>query len=290
MQNSVNVGFLGLGNMGNPMAKNLEKASIPLFVYNRNIDKTKDFEQDSTICTSIEELVNNTEIIFTMLSNDDAVSEVYDQILTLDIKGKLFVDMSTISKEGTQKIAKKIKSKEGSFIDAPVAGSTVPAKEATLIFMVGSEEQDFQKIQPYLSLMGKEVKHLGTNGMGIAAKLCINYYLSILFQGMAETIVFAETMGVERQMMMDIINQSAAGSGASKVKTNAIVNNEFPPAFALDLMLKDINLAVTAGANLPLTNTLQNSYQKAHDMGLGDKDVIAILEFAKQFSDEASMN
>ncbi|WP_313375424.1 NAD(P)-dependent oxidoreductase [Chishuiella sp.] len=279
--NTNKIGFIGLGNMGHPMAKNLEKAGFSLAVYNRTIEKAKDFEKQSTIYNSIEKLVENSDIIFTMLTNDKAVKDVYEQIVSLDIKGKLFVDMSTISQEATKENAKLIKSKEASLIDAPVAGSTKPAADGTLIIMVGGDKNDVEKAVPYLNKMGKLVKHLGENGKGIAAKLSINYFLSMIYQGLAETVLFSDKLGIDKGDMLEIINESASGSGATKVKTPLLLENDFTPAFGLDLMLKDVLLAKDAGANYPLGKTIFESYQAAHDNGFGNDDVIGIINYLK---------
>ncbi|WP_312362187.1 NAD(P)-dependent oxidoreductase [Sphingobacterium sp.] len=275
------LGFIGLGNMGYPMAKNLEKAGFPLSVYNRNKAKAASFEEQSIISEDIGELVDHSDIIFSMLTNDEAVSEVYEKILQREIKGKLFVDMSTISRERSISIASKLKEKGGAFIDAPVAGSTKPAAEGTLIFMVGGKSEDVHRARPYLEQMGKSIKHLGANGQGIAAKLAINYFLSTIYQGLAETILFSDKLGVSRGQMLEIINDSASGSGATKVKTPLLVEENYSPAFALDLMLKDIRLAQQAGADYPLLQTLLETYGKAHDQGLGQLDVIGIIESIK---------
>ena len=202
------LGFIGLGNMGHPMAKNLEKAGFPLSVYNRNRAKAAAFEEQSMIREGIAELVEHADIVFSMLSNDEAVSEVYEKILQGDIKGKLFVDMSTISRELTLSIASKLKEKGAAFIDAPVAGSTKPAAEGTLIIMVGGEQEDLHRARPYLEQMGKSIKHVGENGQGIADKLAINYFLSTIYQGLAETILFSDKLGIQRSDMLEIINLS----------------------------------------------------------------------------------
>lgn len=275
------IGFIGLGNMGHPMAKNIEKAGFPLSVYNRSSEKTKGFQEKSTIYTEIKDLVQNSDIIFTMLTNDSAVKAVYKEILPLDIQEKLFVDMSTISSETSTEIAAALKIKEASFIDAPVAGSTLPAKEGTLIIMAGGEENDIQRAMPYLLKMGKSVKHLGENGKGIAGKLSINYFLSTIYQGLAETVLLSEKLGIERSDMLEIINESASGSGATKVKTPLLIEDQYAPAFALDLMLKDILLAKNAGANYPLSEALIQTYQNAHDKGFGEDDVIGIINYLK---------
>lgn len=273
------IGFIGLGNMGKPMAKNLEQAGVPLYVYNRTPEKMNDFSEKSIPCNDIYSLVKECDIIFTMLTNDDAVHAVYETILSMDIAGKLFVDMSTISQEASKAISETTKLKGASFIDAPVAGSTQPAKDGTLIFMVGGDEVDEKKVLPYLEIMGKEVKYMGANGQGVNAKLCINYYLSILYQGMAETVLFAEKMGISRENMMSIINESASGSGASKVKTSMIIKDEYPAAFSIDLMLKDVKLAVEAGAKYPLTDSVLKTYQGAKDAGFATYDVMSVIPF-----------
>ncbi|MDR3008496.1 MAG: NAD(P)-dependent oxidoreductase [Sphingobacterium sp.] len=275
------LGFIGLGNMGYPMAKNLEKARFPLSVYNRNKAKAAGFEEQSIIREDIGELVDHSDIIFSMLTNDEAVSEVYEKILQREIKGKLFVDMSTISRERCISIATKLKEKGAAFIDAPVAGSTKPATEGTLIIMVGGDPEDLHRARVYLEQMGKSIKHLGENGQGIAAKLAINYFLSTIYQGLAETILFSDKLGIQRSDMLEIINDSASGSGATKVKTPLLVEENYSPAFALDLMLKDIRLAQQAGADYPLLKTLLETYGKAHDQGLGQLDVIGIIESIK---------
>ncbi|KMQ61585.1 2-hydroxy-3-oxopropionate reductase [Chryseobacterium angstadtii] len=276
------IGFIGLGNMGHPMAKNLEKAGFPLSVYNRSTEKTEDFKEKSTVYTKIPDLIRNNSIIFTMLTDDHAIKAIYSEVLKSDITGKLFVDMSTISPEASAEIATAVKIKEASFIDAPVAGSTVPAAEGSLIIMAGGEEKDLQRAMPYFEKLGKAVKHLGANGKGIAGKLSINYFLSAIYQGLAETVLFADKLGVERTAMLEIINESASGNGATKVKTPMLINNSYDPAFALDLMLKDILLAQNAGADFPLSKVLSETYQSAHDEGFGKDDVIGIINYLKK--------
>jgi 3-hydroxyisobutyrate dehydrogenase len=277
--NSEKIGFIGLGNMGHPMAKNLEKAGFPLFVYNRSAEKAEDFKAQSKVAIDVKELVKNSDIIFTMLTNDQAANEVYKQILELNISEKLFIDMSTISPETSGKIADAVKIKEASFLDAPVAGSTKPAAEGTLIIMVGGDEKDLERAKPYLEKLGKQIKHLGKNGKGLAAKLSVNYFISALYQGLAETILFSDHLGIERKDMLDIINESASGSGATKVKTPLLIEDSYQPAFSLDLMLKDILLAKDAGADFPLSKTLIETYQSAQNKGFGKDDVIGIIQY-----------
>lgn len=276
------IGFIGLGNMGYPMAKNLEQAGIPLMVYNRTASKSAGFTEKSRVAPDVKSLVAGSDVIFTMLTNDEAVGAVYRQILEEEVKGKLFVDMSTISQEGSRKLAIAIREKGADFVDAPVAGSTVPAAEGTLIIIAGGEPAAVQRAMPYFEIMGKMTKHVGANGQGIAAKLAINYFLSTLYQGLAETVLFSERLGIDRSDMLQIINESASGSGATKVKTPLLIQDDYKPAFALDLMLKDILLAKEAGADFPLSKVLIDTYQAAHDAGLGEQDVIGVINYLKE--------
>lgn len=152
------IGWIGLGTMGAPMAKNLEKAGFPLTVYNRSVAKTEAFQNCSTaINNSVKELAENSDIIFTMVSDDNAVKAVYDEILSLEnIAGKIFVDMSTISQKLSETTAEQLKIKGASFLDAPVAGSTKPATDGTLIIMVGGEEDALKAVLPYFEKLGKK--------------------------------------------------------------------------------------------------------------------------------------
>nr|WP_262487548.1 NAD(P)-dependent oxidoreductase [Chryseobacterium arachidis] len=277
--NEEKIGFIGLGNMGHPMAKNLEKAGFQLSVFNRTAEKAEDFKERSIVRNTVSDVVKNSDVIFTMLTNDAAVKAVYEEVLTQNISGKLFIDMSTISPEATNDISSAVKIKEAGFLDAPVAGSTKPAAEGTLIIMAGGDEKDLQRAEPYLQKLGKQIKHLGENGKGIAAKLSVNYFLSTIYQGLAETILLSDKLGISRKDMLEIINESASGSGATKVKTPLLTDENYDPAFALDLMLKDILLAKDAGANFPLSKTLIETYQSAHDDGFGKDDVIGIIQY-----------
>ncbi|MFC7345120.1 NAD(P)-dependent oxidoreductase [Chryseobacterium zhengzhouense] len=277
--NEEKIGFIGLGNMGHPMAKNLEKAGFQLSVFNRTAEKAEDFKERSIVRNTVSDVVKNSDVIFTMLTNDAAVKAVYEEVLTQNISGKLFIDMSTISPEATNDISSAVKIKEAGFLDAPVAGSTKPAAEGTLIIMAGGDEKDLQRAEPYLQKLGKQIKHLGENGKGIAAKLSVNYFLSTIYQGLAETILLSDKLGISRKDMLEIINESASGSGATKVKTPLLTDENYDPAFALDLMLKDILLAKDAGANFPLSKTLIETYQSAHNDGFGKDDVIGIIQY-----------
>jgi len=278
------IGWIGLGAMGTPMAKNLEKAGFVLSVYNRSQEKTFPFSDTATqVCKSVAELVSVSDIIFTMVSNDTAGEAVYNEILESDsLKGKLFIDMSTISEKLSQDIALRIKDKEASFLDAPVAGSTVPATQGTLVILTGGEKTDVERARPYFEKLGKSIKYFGANGKGIAAKLSINYLVALTYLGLSEAVLYAKSNGIMPEDILDAINDSATGSGATKLKSPMIIAEDYSPQFALELMLKDLKLAQESGMDMPLTATLVDTYSNAKKNGLGELDVISVIEFIKQ--------
>ena len=272
------------------MAQNLAKAGFQVSVYNRSPDKAEPLRQQGVpVSPDVTTLVKDSDIIFTMVANDAAVQEVYDAVLGIDnIAGKLFIDMSTISKELTVNTAKALAEKGASLIDAPVAGSVKPAQEATLIILCGGAAADVETARPYLEKMGKLIKYLGPNGSGIAAKLAINYYLSALYLGLAETVLFAEKSGIKREDILELINESATGSGATKVKTPPLLSGDFKPAFTVAQMLKDVKLAQKEGADFPLANTLQHTYDAAVSKGFGEIDVIGIIQYLQQTKEKSN--
>lgn len=283
--NKLKVGWIGLGNMGNPMAKNLIKAGFEVVVYNRTKSKeTELIEAGATSADSPEHLLEICDVVFTMLSNDDAVKEVFEGksgLLAKEQPGKLLIDMSTVAPDTSRYLSEICRKHQLDFLEAPVSGSVKPAQDGTLIILVGGSAVSYQKAKPFFDVLGKLSIHLGDNGVGSSAKLAINYLLGLNLQGLAETVLFAEKNGVSREDMLTIVNEGACGNGITKLKTSSILNNSFPAAFALKHLVKDLRLAKEAGLDAPLIHPLFESFNHAQDMGLGDEDVMAILKSLK---------
>ncbi|MFA4869409.1 MAG: NAD(P)-dependent oxidoreductase [Pedobacter sp.] len=283
---TLKIGWAGLGNMGTPMALNILKAGYELTVYNRNKNK----EQELTAAgagavNSLQELASHCDIIFTMLSDDTAVKSVYnenDGLLSGTKAGMLLIDMSTVAPETSRYLAAQCKTKQVAFIDAPVSGSVQPAKEGKLIILAGAELQDFEKAKPILDVLGKLALHLGPVGAGSSAKVAINYLLGINIQAMAETVLFAEQNGISKEDMLTIINEGACGNGIIKLKTPAVLADNYPPAFALKYIVKDLKLAKEAGLKSPLSEPLLNTFEAAAADGLGEEDLMAVIKYLKQ--------
>ncbi|MEZ7515094.1 NAD(P)-dependent oxidoreductase [Flavobacterium frigidarium] len=279
--NTLKIGWIGLGNMGNPMVKNLLHANFEVTVYNRTKDKESDLiAAGAKSASSPAALLASSDIVITMLSNDEAVLAVFNDnngLATADTAGKTIINMSTVSPETSRKLASICASKKLNFIDAPVSGSVKPAQDGTLVILVGATETDFNYAKPVFDVLGKTAINVGLPGVGSSAKLAINYLLGLNLQGLAETVLFAEKNGVSKEDMLNIINQGACANGITAIKAPAILNDSYPAAFALKHLVKDLRLAKEAGLNAPLIQPLYDSFKKAQEEGLGDQDVMAII-------------
>jgi len=285
MSDKLNIGWIGLGNIGTPMVKNLINAGFNVTVYNRNADKSAAFSENVKVgvASTPAELVATSDFIISMISDDAAVKEVFlgvNGILSVAGNKELIaIDMSTVSPETTQELA-AICAKQGIFyLDAPVSGSIKPAEEGQLVIMVGGEEDAYKKAKPIFDILGKSSTYLGHSGKGNVAKLAINLLLGIVTQGLSEAVVFAEKNNVPAADLLPLINAGALGNGVIKMKTENIINNNYKPAFALKLLVKDIKLAKDNGMDTPIGAALYDTIKDASDNGLADEDMISVLKY-----------
>lgn len=284
--NNTKLGWAGLGNMGTPIVKNLLKAGYPVSVYNRTQEKAREvIEAGATLANSPTELSSVSDIVLVMVSDDNAVKEIFNGengLLHGDVSGKLFINVSTVAPATSKFINESCKAKGAAFVDAPVSGSVKPAQDGTLIFLLGGELQNIERAQPLFDVMGKLTVNNGAVGAGSAAKLAINYFLAVTLQGLAETVLFAKANGISTENMLTIVNEGAVGSGITKLKTAPILKNEFPAAFALKHITKDLRLATEQGIDSPLAGPTYQTYKAAMDSGLGEEDLMAIIKYLEQ--------
>lgn len=275
------IGWIGLGNMGIPMASNLLATGYDVRVWNRTPGKAAPLVAlGAKETATLSELVAQSDVLFTMVSDDDAVKAIYtgsDGLLRLPVQGKLAVDMSTISPDTSRFLAEQAKQAGLRFLDAPVSGSVGPAKEGKLVIMVGGEKADYEVVKPMLDKLGKAAFYLGPNGAGTSAKLAINLLLGITVQGVSETLLFARSLGIGTEQMLDIISESAVGTPLIRGKAASILADDYPAAFALKHMAKDLRLAHEAGVSTPLAESVNATYRHALESGLGELDLMAIL-------------
>lgn len=279
--NKQNIGWIGLGKMGIPMAQNLINEGYHLNIFNKTKGKAASWQEKGV--EEIETpalLLTQSDIVILMVSDDAAIAEIFtgkNGLLSAATTGKIIVNMSTVSPEISKKMALLCEEKGNSYVDAPVSGSVKQATEGTLVIMAGGNLQSYEKLRPIFSVLGKFDLKVGESGAGNAAKLAINTMLALHAQGLAETILFAKQQGISTNDLMDLINQSAMGNAFIKIKGDAILNENYQAAFALKHIAKDLRLAKNQGLNSPLANVLNQSFQAA-EKDLAEEDIIAIIK------------
>ncbi|WP_316832671.1 NAD(P)-dependent oxidoreductase [Pedobacter aquatilis] len=278
------IGWIGLGNMGIPMASELIKAGYQLTVYNRSKNKESALEAlGAAICASPKALLNNTDIVFIMVSDDSAISQIFNAengLLSAETSGKIIINMSTVSPGISIQMAELCKSKGNFYLDAPVSGSVKQAETGTLVIMAGGDENAFATAKPVLDKLGKLTMHIGDTGAGNNAKLAINSLLALYAQGLSETVLFANQKGVKTEDLLNLINNAAIGNIFTKIKGDAILQDNFKAAFALKHIVKDLKLAKAEGLSSPLANTAFETYQNA-EASYAEEDIIAIIKAIK---------
>lgn len=287
------IGFIGLGHMGNPMVKNLLKAGHSLKIYDLNSKAVAALvEEGAEAASSLMELVQQVEVVFTMLQTSEQVLQT-----CLDPKGLfshaqpnlLYIDSSSIDISATTQLHQAAAEKNIAMLDSPVSGGVAGATAATLTIMVGGETEAFLRAQPLLQSLGKKVIHAGPAGLGQAAKICNNLILGISMVAVCEGFNLAEKLGLNAKTFYDI---SSTASGqcwsmtsycpAPGILENAPSSHHYQPGFMAQMMLKDLRLALQAAkdseARLPLGEETALLYELMVNQGQGELDFSAIMK------------
>jgi len=288
-----NIAFIGLGNMGGPMAANLVKAGHSVTGFDLSPASCDQARSDGvSIAGSTTDAVRDAEIVVTMLPAGKHVLSVWTDILPSVKDGALLIDCSTIDVESARKAHGLAQERRLQSLDAPVSGGVGGAKGATLTFMAGGAKQAFDRAEPVLSKMGKKVVHCGEPGAGQAAKICNNMILGISMIGVAEAFVLAEKLGLSHQALFDVASTSSGQCWSlttycpvpGPVPTSP-ANNEYKPGFAAALMLKDLKLAqeaaLASGASTPLGAEAAQLYALFANAGHDGDDFSGIINFIR---------
>ena len=272
------IGFIGLGIMGAPMATHLLSAGHTLFAYTRS-KIPEAISAKATTCSSASEVAEKADIIFIMVPDTPDVEKVlFGQAGVADGLGqsgadakKVVIDLSSISPIATKTFAKKINALGCDYLDAPVSGGEVGAKNATLSFMVGGLENVFERIKPLFELMGKNITLVGGNGDGQTAKVANQIIVALNIEAVAEALVFAAKAGADPARVRQALMGGFASSKILEVHGERMIKRTFSPGFRIELHQKDLNLALstarTLGVSLPNTATAQELFNScaAHD-------------------------
>ena len=274
MSNQLKLGFIGLGIMGGPMAGHLVNAGHQVFINTRSKLPEALASTAAIQCASPQEVASKADIIFTMVPDTPDVEKVLfgDKGLASGLsKGKIVVDMSSISPIATKEFAKKIIALGCDYLDAPVSGGELGAKNATLSIMVGGDEKIFEKVKPVFELMGKNINLVGANGDGQTAKVANQIIVALNIEAVAEALLFAAKAGADPAKVRQALMGGFASSKILEVHGERMVKRTFDPGFRIELHQKDLNLALASaralGVSLPNTATAQELFNSCSAHG-----------------------
>src|ERR687889_382962 len=286
------VGFIGLGIMGMPMARNLMEAGYELTVHNRSPEKAEELgKEGATVAATPKDVAENSEVIITMLPDSPQVREVVtgdDGVLEGISEGALLIDMSTISPVVTEELAEALQEKGASMLDAPVSGGDVGAIEGTLSIMVGGEEADFQRAKPLFEAMGKTITHVGPTGAGQVTKAANQVVVALTIEAVSEALVLGSAGGVSSQKILEVLGGGLASNKVMEVKREKFLSHSFEPGFRSELHHKDLGIALAAGREygvvLPATAIVDQLLLSMRRKGWGGEDHSALLRIIEDLS------
>lgn len=276
------VGFIGLGAMGEWMAKNLAKADFLHSIYNRTTAKSLVFAQkfNVQIALSLEELAKEVEVICICVSRDEDLLEVIHAITKTIRPNSVVVDMSTVSSHTAKQAAAILAACDVDFLDAPVSGGVEGAKNGTLAMMIGGNENVLEKVHPILEAMATRIVYIGETGMGQATKAVNQIMAAGINQAVTEALAFAQAQHLPIKKVIDVISQGAAGNWFLERRGLSMTNGNYPAGFKVVLHHKDLEIcekmAENTAVSLPLATQTRFDYARLIADGFGDCDISAL--------------
>jgi len=292
------IGFIGLGIMGSRMAANLQKHGYDLVMFNRTRAKAQPLiDKGATFAESPAKAAEQVDILFTMLAHPDAVEQAAlgrDGFLSHLKPNALWIDCSSVNPSFSKKMAAEAARREVHFVDAPVTGSAPVAAEAKLVFWVGADGADLEKIRPLLLCMGNKIVHAGGHGTGTSMKMVINLLLGNAMAAFAEAMALGEGLGLSQKMLFDSLLGTPAVAPFLASKREKIESGNYEAEFPLRWMQKDMHLASVSayesGVAMPLTNAAKELYRLAMREGHASQDFSAIYDYLTNNYDFATID
>ena len=287
------LGFLGLGIMGYPMARNLMRAGHQVALWSNTASKAQELaaNENGVFCETPKQVGEFAECIFLCVGDTGMSEQVIlgaDGIAEGAKPGTVVADASTVSPTASQKIGEALAAKGLHFLDAPCTGSKPGAEGGNLTFMIGGDQGIFEKVRSYFEPMGKRLYYCGGPGMGLHAKLTQNLILANLLMAFNEGMVLAAKAGVEPNLMLEILDNSAAKSGLISFKAPYVFRRDFQTNFSTRWMHKDVGLALDSaqemGVPLPLTGLTRQMFQAAIASGYADDDMCATIQLLEAWA------
>ena len=283
------IGIAGTGKMGAAIAVRLVGLGHEITVWNRTPGKTRDLAASGAkIAASPAALASVAEIVMTILTDAEAIHAVYggpQGLLSGNVTGKLFIEMSTVRPEVEIALAATVKQKGGALVECPVSGTTGPAREGKLFGFVGGANADVARVKPLLESMCRRVEHVGPVGSGARMKLAVNLPLFVYWQALGEALLLCRSLNLEPERLMSILADTSGAANALKTRGGAVAahlagRDAGPVSFAVDGVCKDLETmlaeAKALGGKLPVAETALRCFEEAVNAGLGAKDQSAL--------------
>jgi 3-hydroxyisobutyrate dehydrogenase len=275
------VAVIGTGIMGAPMARNLLKAGFEASVWNRSPDRAGSLAEDGAdVAGAADDAVRRADFVITMLTDGDAVEEVMRHACTAMPDGAIWLQMSTVG-ERIDALAKLAEEHGVTMVDAPVVGTKQPAEEGRLVVLASGPDDALDRAQPVFDAVGSKTVRLGETGNGSRMKLVMNTWVVALVEGLAETIAFAESIGVDPAAFLEAIDGGPMSPAYAQLKGKMMVERDFPPSFPLKHALKDARLVLQAAertrVDLPVIEAVAAQMERAAKASHADEDMAATL-------------
>jgi 3-hydroxyisobutyrate dehydrogenase len=279
------IGVAGIGAMGAAVAARLMEVGHQVTVWNRNADKTKPLAAaGAKVAASPAALATGCEAVITLLTDGAAIDTVYNGpngLLSGDVKGKLFIEMSTVAPKIETDLAPKVRTKGAAFVECPVGGSTTPARQGKLLGLMGAEPADGARAKPILDQLCRKVEPCGPVGSGAAIKLSINLPLMVAWQAYGEAFAIARSIGWEPKRLLYLFCESNGANNGLKTRAEMIVKmlegkDPGPTSFSIDNGIKDLRTMIATGeslgADMRATKVALSTFEEAHKAGIGGGD------------------
>lgn len=289
---STTIGFIGLGIMGKPMARNLMKAGYQLVVYNRTSGSMNELAAEGArVASSPRQVAEQSSVIITMLPDSPQVQDVMmseNGVLAAARAKTLVIDMSTISPVVTQQLARAAQTQGVRMLDAPVSGGDVGAHQGTLSIMVGGSSEDFEQAKPLFEVLGKTIVHVGGTGAGQVVKACNQIVVALTIEAVSEALVLGSKAGVDPAVILKVLSGGLASNRVMEVRGPNFLQHNFQPGFKIALHEKDLGIALAAGHEygvpLPVTAIVDQMLQVLKVRGQGEQDHSALLTLIEEWA------
>jgi len=288
----MHIGIAGVGRMGSAIALRLMERGHTLTVWNRSVDKLKPLaDAGATVASTPAELASAVEAVITILTNAEAIDTVYhgaDGLLSGDVSGKLFIEMSTVPPDTAPKLAERVRAKGAALVECPVGGTTGPARQGKLLGLMGASDEDAARARPILDDLCRRVQHGGPVGSGAILKLAVNLPLMVYWQALGEALTLCRPLKMDAAELIDLFANSSGGANVLPSRAHLVVAalngvDPGPVTFNIDGGIKDIQAMLAEGrrqgTDLPVLAAALDCFKEAREQGSGDAELSSVAAY-----------